>query len=663
MKQTSLSQQDRLMLALALIIAILHGVVYTFLMPPWQHYDEPNHFEYVWLAAKLDHPPAPTDYNPKMSRQVLKSMLAHGFFDHLSYKPVVGPPVEKVKIPGYSQLSEQPLYYWLASVPLRLFPSRGINAQLYAARLVSLLFLVLTVLAGWCVACELVQPGHPLRWMLPMTIAMLPAFIDLMTAVNNDVLAIAVASVFLWLSVRLIRRGFDWLEFIGLSLLGILTYYVKNTAMVVLIAYPVTLLFSLLRGRWQKVAWIVLALALVAGTAVSLRWDDSFAWYRDTSQPGPGRLQTDQAVAGSHVFDVEAGAQVTPPKSPEFFQHLPGEVGKGLAGKWITFGYWIWSDQELRVRSPILRTVNKTTSENITLTKEPAFYAYQVLLPADTDRLWIYLAPEAPESSPAHIYYDGLVLAEGRRPVNEPPQFDTGDGQQGQWGGQPFQNILRNGSAELAGPRLSPWIDNLASRFLPDRARPSLLLASLVDAQGSQDLYPATVGHIFRTFWAKFGWGHVPLNGQNSYQILFFITLVGLLGALLGQFRAGRRAPWDVIVAFGLVVLAALLLALTRGGSYLAWPGYYYAPARHIFPVIIPIVLLFCCGWLEIFHLVNIVWQRLIHRQMVFWKPGIQIPPNLCIRFQCGLYLLFFLGLDLLSVISVAQYYSRIALK
>ena len=41
-----------------------------------------------------------------------------------------------------------------------------------------------------------------------------------MTAVNNDVLAIAVASVFLWLSVRLIRRGFAWLEFAGLSLAG-----------------------------------------------------------------------------------------------------------------------------------------------------------------------------------------------------------------------------------------------------------------------------------------------------------------------------------------------------------------------------------------------------------------------------------------------------------
>ena len=170
-----LIKKDRLMVSLALVIAILHGLIYIFLMPPWQHYDEPNHFEYVWMAATLDRAPEPTDYNPKLSRQVLKSMLAHGFFDHLSYKPVIGPPIEKVKIPGYSQLSEPPLYYWLASIPVRFVQARGVNAQLYAARLVSLLLLVITVLAGWAVACELVQPGHPLRWILPITTAMLPA--------------------------------------------------------------------------------------------------------------------------------------------------------------------------------------------------------------------------------------------------------------------------------------------------------------------------------------------------------------------------------------------------------------------------------------------------------------------------------------------------------
>ncbi len=657
MKPANPAKQDRLMLGLALVIALLHGVIYTFLMPPWQHYDEPNHFEYVWMAANLDRPPAPEDYDPKLSRQVLKSMLAHGFFDRMSAKPVIGPTDEKVKLPGYSQLSEPPLYYWLASVPVRLIPNQGVVAQLYAARLVSIFFLLVTVLAGWGAACELVQPGHPLRWMLPLTIAMLPAFVDLMSAVNNDGLAVAVASVFLWLCVRLLRRGFNWLEFAGLSLLGVLTYFVKNTAMVVLVAYPVTLLFCLLRGRWRKVAWAVLAVSLVAGIAYCLRWDDPMAWYRDTAQSAPTRQKSDKAVAGSYVFALDTSAPVTPRGSPPVFQNLPLKVGKELAGKWVTFGYWAWSDQGMRVRSPILKTSAKQTSENITLTQEPAFYAFQVLLPPETDRIWVYLAPEAPETSSVQIYYDGLVLAEGRRPVSETPQFYLADGSRGQWGGQPFQNFLRNGSAEQAGPRVSARIDSLAARFLPDNSRPSLLLASLVDAQGSQDLYPATVAHIFRTFWAMFGWGHVPLLNEQVYQGLFFITLIALAGALLGAIWVGKRLPWEVIFTMALVVILSFLLALTRGGAYLAYPNFYFATARHIYPLVIPVVLLFCCGWLEIFHLLNIAGHKLVHHQSVSWQPGIQLPVNAGLRLQFSLYVLCFFALDCYSAISIAQFY------
>jgi hypothetical protein len=46
--------------------------------------------------------------------------------------------------------------------------------------------------------------------------AILPGFVDIMTAVNDDVGAVAFFSIFLWMGVRLIIKGFDWL---GLFLL------------------------------------------------------------------------------------------------------------------------------------------------------------------------------------------------------------------------------------------------------------------------------------------------------------------------------------------------------------------------------------------------------------------------------------------------------------
>ncbi len=70
-----------------LILAILQGLLFLFLMPPWQHYDEPGNFEYVWLVANLDHWPKPGEYNNEMRREVLASMIEHDFYSDTSLIP------------------------------------------------------------------------------------------------------------------------------------------------------------------------------------------------------------------------------------------------------------------------------------------------------------------------------------------------------------------------------------------------------------------------------------------------------------------------------------------------------------------------------------------------------------------------------------------------
>ena len=187
-----------------LLLGLVHGLLYVFLMPPWQHYDEPNHFEYVWLIANRPGLPKPSDYDPDMRRQVAASMLEHGFYRDLGYRPDLNE--EAVSI-GYTQLDDPPLYYLLASLPVRLLHGQSVTLQLYAARLVSLCLYLAVILIGWGLMGEFVVAGHPLRWMVPITLALLPGFTDLMTAVNNAVGAVAVFSLFLWASVRLLRRG------------------------------------------------------------------------------------------------------------------------------------------------------------------------------------------------------------------------------------------------------------------------------------------------------------------------------------------------------------------------------------------------------------------------------------------------------------------------
>lgn len=141
MGSLSLVSRDRLLICLILSLALLHGLIYVFTVPPWEHYDEPNHFEYVWLTANLDRLPTEADNSAKLSRMVVKSMIENGFYEHRPNKPVVGPTSEKLVVPGYSQLGDPPGYYVLASLPLRLLSSSSIDVQLYSARLVSVIFL------------------------------------------------------------------------------------------------------------------------------------------------------------------------------------------------------------------------------------------------------------------------------------------------------------------------------------------------------------------------------------------------------------------------------------------------------------------------------------------------------------------------------------------
>ena len=74
-------------LSIILVLGLVHGLLYVFLEPPWQHYDEPTHFEYAWLIANRAALPQGDDFDQGMRREVAASMLEHGFFNNLSYRP------------------------------------------------------------------------------------------------------------------------------------------------------------------------------------------------------------------------------------------------------------------------------------------------------------------------------------------------------------------------------------------------------------------------------------------------------------------------------------------------------------------------------------------------------------------------------------------------
>lgn len=634
-------RKEPILLAAILLLALLHGLLYVFLVPPWQHYDEPNHFEYAWLLAHRGQRPQPGDYDRAMRQAVAESMLAHDFFRGMEYRPDLA--AEKPWIGSHEQLEELPLYYLLASLPLRALPEASIAGQLHAARLVSLLLYLVSIAAGFGLVAQFTRPGHPLRGLVPLGMALLPAYTDLMTAVNSDVAAIASFSLFLWLAARLVQRGFAWGEFLGVLLATALCLLSKRTVYVALPLLALALLFTCLRGRLRPLAWGLLSVAVLGGILAGFDWGDAALWYRATPQNSPTRAGSDQASEGAAAFELAIQPGGDPVK---LIQILPVELAETLSGQPLTLGGWLWASQPLEAQSPALHIFDggQHFVQPIAIDATPRFFAFPITPQGNTWRAWLAFEPlPGGADQPVQVFADGLVLAVGEYPADQPPVFEPGAAR-GSWGGRPFENLLRNPSAEAAWFYLRPWADQASARLFSDygQDRPSLALYTLLDPPAAGWFYQRSAASLFRTFWAKFGWGHVPLIGHKPYaRALLPFTLLALAGwlPLLWQNRRGlRRAPWAALMVLAAALAGVWGMALVRASNYIfIWTG-FLPVARYAFPVIAPTMLALAAGWLA--------WLELLEK-------GLRLPGWV----KGALFAACFLALDAAALWSLWRYY------
>ncbi len=250
-------------LPLLLLLALLHGLLYTFITPPWQHYDEPNHFEYARQIATLNHVPDLTERDLDATREIADSMYRFRFWSPGVQPDLIGPQPPEI---GINQRIHPPLYYAIAAIPIRWVRYLSIETQLYAARMVSVLFYALTLLAAWRLGVVLTPDAPAFQTAFPLLVGLTPVFANIMSAVNSDVLVNFSITALLLSCVLLIRDGPRpaalLLVFLSLTV-GLLT---KRTAVVGVAPLLFALFWSVYRRpvRWQ--IWIAgtLTLALIA---------------------------------------------------------------------------------------------------------------------------------------------------------------------------------------------------------------------------------------------------------------------------------------------------------------------------------------------------------------------------------------------------------------
>lgn len=587
--------RDKWRSRLILLLALLNGLLYLFFVPPWQHYDEPGHFDYAWLIASRGVLPQAGDYDPTMRREVAASMIEHGFFHGMDFMPNLLAQAEPVWIGPTQVGNDPPFYYLMVALPLRLIRFADVTFQLYVARTVSLLLYVLSVwLAGRSMA-ELVGESHVLRWAVPGMMALLPAYTDLMTAVNNDVGAVGTFSLFLWGAVRMVARGFSWPRLVWVAAAAALCVWTKNTVAVAVLLAPLAVALSVFRGPRQWLAWLAFAAVGVALLMAAFGWGDAAMWYRRSDQEIPTRQKRAESPLGEAALAVEMAPQ-EPGRS--LMQPLLQADVEALRGQAVTLGAWIWASGPVRVRSPILDDGHQAIWEPIEVGPTPTFYALRATIAAEAKEVRIILSPQVDRTvaQTVTVWYDGLVLAEGARPLDQVPLFDDPAGREGVWGGELFVNHIRNGSAEVAWPRVRGWVEK-GSRDLPLHLPVSLpYLVGLWDWAYTGRAYKAALVNMFRSFWARFGWNHVGLASE-WYTFLAGWTAIGIASAGVSMARARRAYPSPTQRALPFLGLAGAMvwgICLLRTDYFQPFiPG-----ARYAYPAIVPTALALMGGWL-----------------------------------------------------------------
>lgn len=592
---------DRLKLFLLLLPAFAQGVLYMVIVPPWQHYDEPTHFEYAWLTADLDRLPEPSETETLMRREVFSSMVRYDFFDGVP--PQWLTDTGQVWL-GILELTHPPAYYAYLAAGLNLIPYLDVTTQMYLARAMTVLLYLGTVALLYLIAAELTPRGHMLRWLVPLTAILIGPFANQMTAVNNDAAAAFSLTLFFLIAVRVIRRGFSWFGLLLLVLSALLAVFSKNTTAlaVALMPHVFILVFwvrKALPWRWFWIGTVVVAAIFVF---LFFEWGDAAYWYRydlTSVQHAPTRDKAPPEASYPYAIRTTVDAQVSNRKllNPLF----PAQV-RAIAGKEITVGGWVWASEPQEIYSPGMLISNRGSyefiplTEPITVTTTPTFVHATYTVPEEAVVAYYSLFADTALRRDAlfELYLQGAFIIEGAYPENlDVPQL-----------GEPLpdeivnRNLIRNGDASQGWPRLRTWVEDAFNYYL--RRSPSYLLSALLDVERNAPYLLQTVApYLLNDLFVAYGWGHVRIG--QPWWVYGFAALVAVcaVGVVAWLWRGAGKRNDTLVPAISVLAVAGILVwiaALTWPLPY-NWARVTLPSARYTFATIAPTAFFLAGGW------------------------------------------------------------------
>jgi 4-amino-4-deoxy-L-arabinose transferase-like glycosyltransferase len=279
----------RALAALLAATAVL-GLAWTLVVPPFQAPDEPAHVAYVQSLAERGKLPGEEGRDFWSTEQRLGADAAKS--ERTAQLLYSRPEWSKAAHEGWLRRSERlsdtaredgggvnpaspnpPLYYLLETVPYRVASSGDLFARLTAMRLVSVLFLLITVGATWLLAGTVFGPRRELQFAAAAVPALMPMVTAVASSVSPDSLLYALWSLAFWLGARVLLKGARPVEVAGLLAVAGLAVVTKSTSYALL--PPVALVLAIsawrVRGSRRTVARLVVV-GLVAFAATAGTW-------------------------------------------------------------------------------------------------------------------------------------------------------------------------------------------------------------------------------------------------------------------------------------------------------------------------------------------------------------------------------------------------------
>jgi hypothetical protein len=631
-------------------VALVTGLLFMLLVPPWQGPDEYSHFAYAVLLDKHNLDSKQVDalnlYGKDQDKALIEAINAsadsHDFTRLFLGSAAPGAPTD-VTGNVFQQTRQPALYYWLCAVALRLARALGVPANPYTnpetalmvMRSVSLLLGLVVVALAWLAGMLL--SGRPttddgqkeprpsssqrewLRLLLPLTVALLPMHVFIATVANNDILA-EVAVTALFVSLVALLRWPGGLRGLGLAALAVVlalaSVGTKSTATAaalpllvgglvvwgaILIANylsrkPLRITHYALRIRSRLLAVaaaiVLVTLVLVGAVLLAYKRDEQSAtgWFIVSYDPivRAARVKSDTAHQGSYVIEVNTG------ESNRAIQNLVPPISHPALD--VTFSGWarLAPGQSLGPNTPSARI-------SIMEGDREAGFGEAQLAPgnAQTGPEWTHLTATGKISASAW----GVDLRLEGLGKQAKVQFDDLSLHWSPVGGTWNDPIYKPALLNPSGEEPPTILNDAVKRILPGEVRAMADVLANPQEIDRWALWRDYATLQYQTFWGSFGWLTINLPGV-FYVLLGVLLLVAVAGLVVGVARGGGLSRW---AGLGLAVLFALAVAILTGfakqESLLTYAGRpAYPQGRYLFVLAVPLV------WLVLVGLSEVLW-------------------------------------------------------